>query len=43
MSKRFRLTKASKILIVFLIVALIGGGVFAAHAENEIRELACRF
>ncbi len=28
-TKRFRLTKASKILIVVLVIALIGGGVFA--------------
>lgn len=28
-TKRFRLTKASKILIMVLVIALIGGGVFA--------------
>ena len=27
--KRFRLTKAAKILIVILVIALLGGGVFA--------------
>lgn len=37
MSKRFRLTKASKILIVFLIVALIGGGVFAGLKTGFIK------
>ena len=28
-TKRFRLTKASKILIMVLVIVLIGGGVFA--------------
>lgn len=28
-TKRFRLTKASKILIMVLVIALIGGGIFA--------------
>lgn len=37
MSKRFRLTKASKILIVILIVTLIGGGVLAGLKTGFIK------
>ena len=36
-TKRFRLTKASKILIMILIVALIGGGVFAGLKTGFIK------
>lgn len=36
-AKRFRLTKASKILIMILIVALIGGGVFAGLKTGFIK------
>ena len=36
-AKRFRLTKASKILIVILIIALIGGGVFAGLKTGFIK------
>lgn len=36
-SKRFRLTKAAKILIMVLIVALIGGGIFAGVQTGVIQ------
>ena len=36
-AKRFRLTKAAKILIMFLIVALIGGGIFAGTQTGVIQ------
>lgn len=35
--KRFRLTKAAKILIMVLIVALIGGGIFAGTQTGMIQ------
>lgn len=36
-AKRFRLTKAAKILIMVLIVALIGGGIFAGVQTGMIQ------
>ena len=36
-AKRFRLTKAAKILIMVLIVALIGGGIFAGVQTGVIK------
>lgn len=36
-AKRFRLTKAAKILIMVLIVALIGGGIFAGTQTGMIQ------
>ena len=36
-TKRFRLTKASKILIMILVIALIGGGVFAGLKKGFIK------
>lgn len=36
-AKRFRLTKAAKILIMILIVALIGGGIFAGVQTGMIQ------
>ena len=36
-AKRFRLTKAAKILIMVLIVALIGGGIFAGVQTGVIQ------
>ena len=36
-TKRFRLTKASKILIMVLVIALIGGGVFAGVKTGLIK------
>lgn len=36
-TKRFRLTKASKILIMVLVIALIGGGVFAGVKTGFIK------
>ena len=35
-AKRFRLTKAAKILIMVLIVALIGGGILAGGQAGVI-------
>lgn len=36
-TKRFRLTKASKILIMILVIALIGGGVFAGLKTGIVK------
>ena len=36
-TRRFRLTKASKILIMVLIVALIGGGIFAGLQTGVVQ------
>lgn len=36
-TKRFRLTKASKILIMVLVIALIGGGVFAGLKTGLVK------
>lgn len=36
-AKRFRLTKAAKVLIMILIVALIGGGIFAGVQTGVIQ------
>ena len=36
-AKRFRLTKAAKILIMVLIVALLGGGIFAGTQTGMIQ------
>ena len=36
-TKRFRLTKASKILIMVLVIALIGGGVFAGLKTGIVK------
>lgn len=36
-TKRFRLTKAAKILIMVLIVALLGGGIFAGTQTGMIQ------
>ena len=35
--RRFRLTKAAKILIMFLVVALVGGGAFAGIKTGFIK------
>ena len=37
-AKRFRLTKAAKILIMVLIVALLGGGIFAGTQTGMIQK-----
>ena len=36
-AKRFRLTKAAKILIMVLIIALLGGGIFAGTQTGMIQ------
>ena len=36
-TKRFRLTKASKILIVVLVMALIGGAIFGGVRSGFIK------
>ena len=36
-TKRFRLTKASKVLIMILVIALIGGGDFAGLKKGFIK------